>query len=120
MRLIVESGLSGAGKGVAINALEDLGYWCVDNLPLRLLPALAAEALADGARGDRVGAVVDALGGAVPILVGEFGINLDGVRAARAITWLETFREAAEVRRLDGSDAAEGEPLFAAQSRLMA
>jgi UPF0042 nucleotide-binding protein len=42
MRLVVISGLSGAGKGVALHALEDSGYHCVDNLPLSLLPDLAA------------------------------------------------------------------------------
>lgn len=39
MRLIVVSGRSGAGKSVALRALEDLGYYCVDNLPIHLLEA---------------------------------------------------------------------------------
>ena len=43
MRLVVVSGLSGAGKSVAMHALEDLGFYCVDNLPVKLLPAFAAE-----------------------------------------------------------------------------
>ncbi|RPI14385.1 MAG: RNase adapter RapZ [Lysobacterales bacterium] len=38
MRLIVVSGLSGSGKSVALNMLEDLDYYCVDNLPAGLLP----------------------------------------------------------------------------------
>ncbi|MGH8399861.1 MAG: RNase adapter RapZ, partial [Gammaproteobacteria bacterium] len=33
MRLIILSGLSGSGKSVALHMLEDLGYFCVDNLP---------------------------------------------------------------------------------------
>ena len=37
MRLIIVSGLSGSGKTIAIQTLEDLGYYCVDNLPLQLL-----------------------------------------------------------------------------------
>lgn len=37
MRLIVISGQSGAGKSVALRVLEDLGYYCVDNLPVDLL-----------------------------------------------------------------------------------
>jgi len=41
MKLIVISGISGAGKSVAMHSLEDLDYYCVDNLPLDLLPALA-------------------------------------------------------------------------------
>lgn len=48
MRLILISGQSGAGKSVALRALEDLGYYAVDNLPVRLLPALAAELQGDG------------------------------------------------------------------------
>jgi UPF0042 nucleotide-binding protein len=38
---IVLTGLSGAGKSQAIRALEDLGYFCVDNLPITLIPTLA-------------------------------------------------------------------------------
>ena len=37
MRLIVVSGLSGSGKSVALHVLEDLGYYCIDNLPAGLL-----------------------------------------------------------------------------------
>lgn len=43
MKLLVISGLSGAGKSIAMNALEDLGFYCVDNLPVSLLDAFAAE-----------------------------------------------------------------------------
>ena len=42
MELIIISGRSGAGKSVALRALEDIGYYCVDNLPIDLLPQLAA------------------------------------------------------------------------------
>lgn len=37
MRLMVVSGRSGSGKSVALRVLEDLGYYCVDNLPVNLL-----------------------------------------------------------------------------------
>ncbi len=40
MKLIIISGRSGSGKSVALRALEDLGYYCVDNIPVNLLPAL--------------------------------------------------------------------------------
>src|SRR5712692_8928388 len=40
MRLIVISGLSGSGKSIALNVLEDSGYYCVDNLPAKLLIGL--------------------------------------------------------------------------------
>ncbi len=38
MQLVIVTGLSGSGKSVALKALEDGGYYCVDNLPARLLP----------------------------------------------------------------------------------
>lgn len=40
MQLIIVSGRSGSGKTIALRVLEDLGFYCVDNLPLPLLPAL--------------------------------------------------------------------------------
>ena len=41
MRLIVISGRSGSGKTIVLHALEDLGFYCVDNLPVALLPDLS-------------------------------------------------------------------------------
>lgn len=51
--IVVVTGLSGAGKSTAIKAFEDLGYYCVDNLPPILLPKIVdvvSEARGDGAR----------------------------------------------------------------------
>ena len=36
-RFVIVTGLSGAGKSVALNALEDAGFYCIDNLPAALL-----------------------------------------------------------------------------------
>lgn len=41
MQLVIVSGRSGSGKTTALHVLEDMGYYCVDNLPLTLLPELA-------------------------------------------------------------------------------
>ncbi len=41
MKLVVVSGLSGSGKSIALHTLEDLGFYCIDNLPLFLLRTLA-------------------------------------------------------------------------------
>jgi len=38
MKLVIVTGLSGSGKSVALNTLEDIGYYCIDNLPVFLLP----------------------------------------------------------------------------------
>lgn len=43
MRLILVSGLSGSGKSVALHVLEDLGYYCIDNLPAALLKSVVNE-----------------------------------------------------------------------------
>jgi len=41
MKMIIVTGMSGAGKSSVMNMLEDIGYFCVDNLPLPLIPKLA-------------------------------------------------------------------------------
>ena len=38
MELIIVTGMSGAGKSLASKALEDIGYYCVDNMPPALMP----------------------------------------------------------------------------------
>ena len=43
LRLIIVSGLSGSGKSVALHVLEDVGYYCIDNLPASLLMAAVEE-----------------------------------------------------------------------------
>jgi len=43
MRIIIVSGLSGSGKTIALQTLEDLDYYCVDNLPFKLILPLARE-----------------------------------------------------------------------------
>lgn len=46
MKLAIITGLSGSGKSVALHTLEDEGYYCIDNLPVFLLPVLAGELVA--------------------------------------------------------------------------
>jgi UPF0042 nucleotide-binding protein len=58
-RFIVLTGLSGAGKSQAIRALEDLGYYCVDNLPVALLPFMAEFAGQHGTENERIAVVMD-------------------------------------------------------------
>lgn len=46
MRLIIVSGLSGSGKSVALKALEDMGFYCIDNVPAALLGGLITQTVA--------------------------------------------------------------------------
>lgn len=48
MRLIVVTGLSGSGKSVALHMLEDLGFYCIDNIPAALLTPLIAHTVRTG------------------------------------------------------------------------
>src|SRR5258706_15915202 len=66
MQLILVSGLSGSGKSIALNVLEDGGYYCVDNLPATLLLE-TIDFLAEAGH-DRVGVSIDARSAALPAL----------------------------------------------------
>jgi RNase adapter protein RapZ len=63
-RFVVLTGLSGAGKSQAIRALEDLGYFCIDNLPTMLIPTMAELARRAGSGLEQVAIVVDVREGA--------------------------------------------------------
>jgi UPF0042 nucleotide-binding protein len=58
-RFVVLTGLSGSGKSQAIHALEDLGYFCVDNLPSTLIPTLANLTALTGGFRAKTAVVVD-------------------------------------------------------------
>jgi UPF0042 nucleotide-binding protein len=62
MKLVVVTGVSGAGKSTAMRALEDLGFYATDNLPLPLLPKFI-EVLASRSDIDRAALGIDARGG---------------------------------------------------------
>ena len=58
MRLVIVTGLSGAGKSVAIRQLEDSGYYCVDNLPVPFIEEVALDLKQHGYQ--RVAMAIDA------------------------------------------------------------
>jgi len=65
MKLIIISGLSGSGKTVALHTLEDEGFYCVDNLPLGLLPALKEQLTSQNLQVyDNIAVGIDARSGA--------------------------------------------------------
>jgi len=98
-RFVVLSGLSGAGKSQALNALEDLGFFCVDNLPITLMPALAELALRAGSDIAKVAVIVDVREGA---MLRQFPAVYRRLRATAGLNPVLIFldaREKALVRR---------------------
>ena len=59
MEFLIISGLSGAGKSRVADMLEDLGYYCVDNMPIALIPKFAQICMAASERYERVALVTD-------------------------------------------------------------
>ncbi|MDP3859320.1 MAG: RNase adapter RapZ [Stagnimonas sp.] len=79
MKLTIVSGLSGAGKSVALRQYEDLGWFCIDNIPLGLIEPLLVYALRSGdARYNRVAIGVDAR--AAPSEIEGFSRSIEELR----------------------------------------
>lgn len=60
MKLVIVSGRSGSGKSTALNVLEDLGFYCIDNLPVGLLPNLITQMPKDETSSTDVAVSIDA------------------------------------------------------------
>ena len=82
MEFLIITGLSGAGKSLAIQSLEDLGFFCVDNLPPALIPKFAEIIKESQGRIRRVALVIDIRGGEFFDALGAALANLDasGIR----------------------------------------
>ena len=63
LRFIIITGLSGAGKTQVIRCMEDMGYYCIDNMPPVLLPKFAEICYSSGGKIDKVAMVIDIRGG---------------------------------------------------------
>ncbi|MEY7999176.1 RNase adapter RapZ [Clostridium sp. Mt-5] len=63
MRFVIVTGLSGAGKTQAVRNLEDLGFFCVDNLPPTLIPKFAEACYQTDGKIDKIALVIDIRGG---------------------------------------------------------
>ena len=63
MELVIVTGMSGAGKSVAANALEDIGFYCIDNMPPSLINPVAQLSMRSGSELQKVAIVTDIRGG---------------------------------------------------------
>lgn len=79
MRLFIVSGTSGSGKSIALHALEDLGFYCIDNLPAGLLPSFVQELL----NAQRQGYSTAAVGIDARNLANDFSIFPDALKQLR-------------------------------------
>jgi RNase adapter protein RapZ len=115
-RFIVLTGVSGSGKSQAMRALEDLGYFCVDNLPVMLLPTLAELTLRAGSDIARAAVVVDVREGR---MLEEFPGIYRKLKAMRGLNPVLIFLNASEsalVRRF--SETRRPHPLAPDRSAL--
>lgn len=78
MRIVIVTGLSGAGKSTAVRALEDLEYYCVDNIPVPLLSGLL-DTLEESAEVDHVALAIDSRQASY---LGEFAAQIARLREA--------------------------------------
>ena len=92
-RCVILTGLSGSGKTQAIRALEDLGYFCVDNLPTQLIPTMAELSTREDAGPDKVAIVVDVREGG---FLGQFPRIYRKLKAQRLVDPTLIFLEATD------------------------
>lgn len=94
LRFVIITGLSGAGKTEAIRSFEDLGYFCVDNLPPALLPKFVELCAQSGGRIRKVALVIDIRGGKFFDTVAEALDRLGEMGFTYDVLFLEASDEA--------------------------
>lgn len=98
MQLVIISGVSGSGKSVALNVLEDSSYYCIDNLPEKLLPE-TVQVLRDAGT-ERAALAIDARSGSLALLpahlqdLGALGVDVQVIfLEAKNETLIRRFAE---------------------------
>ena len=97
-RVVILSGLSGAGKTAATKLFEDLGYTCIDNLPGELLPDLAELVSIDRQRFEKVAIVLDVRAGNAALALAAMRGALEGRGIKPRVIFLEA-RDDVLIRR---------------------
>jgi UPF0042 nucleotide-binding protein len=97
-RVVILSGLSGAGKTAATKLFEDLGYTCMDNVPGELLPDLAELVSTDRRRFEKVAIVLDVRAGNAPLALAAMRGALEGRGIKPRVIFLEA-RDDVLIRR---------------------
>ena len=113
MNLLIVSGLSGAGKSVAMNALEDIGFFCIDNIPAALLPSITAFSKAGDNQLKRVALCMDIRGCRTPEEIEVALSQLDAQGIEYEILFLDApddvlMRRYSETRRRHPMSISDG------------
>ncbi len=98
LKMTIISGLSGAGKSLAIATFEDMGYFCIDNLPPQMLTQVAKLFSLDGSKVDRAALVLDARAGDSLSYLDEALAELDRLNVLCRVVFLEASDEALVAR----------------------
>ena len=113
MELLIVSGLSGAGKSVAMKALEDIGFFCIDNVPAGLLPSITAFSEASGNELERVALSMDVRGCRSSEEIEQALLQLNQQKISYKILFLDApddvlMRRYSETRRRHPISISEG------------
>ncbi len=113
--IVILTGLSGSGMSSATNAFEDLGYFCVDNLPITMLPTFArlVNAKTDEKGIERAALVIDIREGS---FLPDFGKQLEALRAEGLSVHVIFFEASDEVLRHRFSETRRPHPADTGQT----
>lgn len=119
MELLIVTGMSGAGKSQAANALEDMGYYCVDNIPPAIIPSFVELSARSGDLLNKIAIVTDIRGGVLFSEIEQVLNNLKNNSVAYKILFLDAaddvlIRRYKENRRRHPMADAENMSLSAA------
>ena len=98
LRMTIISGLSGAGKSLAVATFEDMGYFCIDNLPPQMLTQVAKLFSLDGSKVNRAALVLDARAGDSLSYLDDALAELDRLNVLCRVVFLEASDEALVAR----------------------
>ena len=90
MQFVIITGMSGSGKSSAVNVLEDMGYYCVDNMPPELIPKFANICSQSDGKIDKVAFVVDIRGGDLFLKLQDTVKQLQGEGVSLKILFLDS------------------------------
>ncbi len=126
MRCVIVTGMSGAGKSTALKMLEDVGYFCVDNLPVPLIPKMADLLRVPGSELNKAALGVDIRSGQSLAEMAKVLKELDGAGMKYEILFLESsdhvlikrYKETRRFHPLAGNDGRVDEGIRKERERI--